>query len=535
MGMRNVSEGNFLPALSMKDMSQDEIKYLEDTQGDTRSDLRKRLDAANAPKEDPRPFKTFREGVLKAAAESPTITPSGEVIRRKTPEYLPDSETNSESAADLKKTFGTFFGRPVEEDEPEVPAKDQMDQLEQEKQKELNKGSDVAVKGDPTAPRPDKEKIAEIEKKQKQILPDLGVELMGEKSRRGFEEDWEKNNHFPDTALRFFLNVLSGVPIGTAYMDASDFYDNRQATDRRHAYREELLEDGYSPESIEQWVTSGNNDDLVDRDKRMMDRRKAELGLSQSEATLESTLLGNQQKQNDLDSYDPDYENKMKDLELQHKLAQIGASKASAQASLAAVRKSMQPKIPYSKMTESQNTAYNAMQNMIAGNSAFNHTFEGGRTMDGNTYPGATFLGEVTSRLMDNSGVNGWSEAAIRSLPGDTMKALRLERDFLAGIMRKESGAAVSASEWQTRGSTFFPRRGDTSQDIARKSLLRELAIMNMQSQTGYSKWDGERLGELQGITGNVVGYNPSTQKYIFSDGSAATLEQIQSVARLSK
>ncbi|AUG88494.1 hypothetical protein PQC39_gp130 [Vibrio phage Vp_R1] len=534
MGMRNVSDGNFTPALSLGNMSQDEVKYIEDIQGDSRSDLRKRLDAQNAPKKDPAPFRTSREGVLKALNESPTITPTGEVIRRKTPTYLPDSETNDESAADLKATFSNFFGRPVEEDTTE-PAKEQMEQLEQAKQEELKKGSDVAVQGDPTAPRPDKEKIAEIEKAQKQILPDLGVELMGEQSRRGFEENWEQNNHFPETALRFFLNVLSGVPIGAAYMDASDFYDNRQATDRRHAYREELLEDGYSPESIEKWITTGNQDDLFDRDKRMMDRRKDELGLSQSEATLEGTLLGNQQKQNELDAYDPDYENKMKDLELEHKLAQIGASKASAQASLAAVRKAMQPNIPYSKMTESQNTAYNAMQNMIAGNSAFNNTFEGGRVMDGKTYPGATFLGEVTSRLMDNSGVNGWSEAAIRSLPGETMKALRLERDFLAGIMRKESGAAVSASEWQTRGSTFFPRRDDTPQDIARKSLLRELAIMNMQSQTGYSKWDGEKLGELQGITGNVVGYNPSTQKYIFSDGSAATLEQIQSVARLSK
>jgi hypothetical protein len=70
-------------------------------------------------------------------------------------------------------------------------------------------------------------------------------------------------------------------------------------------------------------------------------------------------------------------------------------------------------------------------------------------------------------------------------------------------IMRRESGAAISAGEWATANDRWFPTPGDPPELIAskRENLARELEQLKMQSGGAWPKQQqGEQQGEQQGV-----------------------------------
>jgi hypothetical protein len=56
---------------------------------------------------------------------------------------------------------------------------------------------------------------------------------------------------------------------------------------------------------------------------------------------------------------------------------------------------------------------------------------------------------------------------------------------FLVGILRKESGAAVSASEWERYGKMYFPQPGNDAETIELKRQFRQAAIDGMIREAG--------------------------------------------------
>jgi len=64
-------------------------------------------------------------------------------------------------------------------------------------------------------------------------------------------------------------------------------------------------------------------------------------------------------------------------------------------------------------------------------------------------------------------------------------QAMNAEKQFVAAILRKESGAAISNEEYATTGSQFFPRPGDTPAQLEQKRSNRELAIKGLNFQAG--------------------------------------------------
>lgn len=501
MGMRNGVLGNFHPAFAgTNDLTQKEVKYIEDLQGDTRSDLRKRIDAANAPEVDETPLKTQREGVLSALNDSPIVTPTSDrMVAPVGTQMGIRGETNTETAADLRNTFGEFFGgRTYEGEDAMYPYKDRMQELEEEKRTELEKGSNPVIQNDPTADRPDEKKVKEIQEAQIEVLPELQLEEMG-KAHRGFADDWEKNNHFPETALRFFLNVLDGVPLSQAYFDASNFYDNRVATDKRHAYREELLADGYSPESIDKWVTTGMQDDLVDISQRDLERQKAQIGLEQAQETLRGSHLSNTQAQRELDAYDPGYEAKIKDLELQGKITGLDVQKATLDNIRSQIAARTQEK--QKKLTEAQQKAKFGYNRAKAGQEIWYGNY-GELGMD---YPLASFLGNRQLNLKDGDSI---PKAILDITSPELAKAQAEEMGFLSGILRPESGAAIGMKEWDTYGRFFFPRRGDKPQDVARKAVFRDLTTESLNVAAINDQQAEQMVGILTNALSGVQDYN---------------------------
>ena len=82
-------------------------------------------------------------------------------------------------------------------------------------------------------------------------------------------------------------------------------------------------------------------------------------------------------------------------------------------------------------------------------------------------------------------------------------------RDFVSAVLRKESGAAISASEYANEEKKYFPQLGDSEQVIKQKQNSRLKAIEGLKSQAGPS--GVRQINRIVGSAeqgGNVVDFN---------------------------
>ena len=75
--------------------------------------------------------------------------------------------------------------------------------------------------------------------------------------------------------------------------------------------------------------------------------------------------------------------------------------------------------------------------------------------------------------------------------------------NFITAILRKESGAAIGASEFATAEKNYFPKPGDDAATIAQKQAARKTAIKAMEVQAGPGAKQMGGAGVLPGATAN--------------------------------
>jgi hypothetical protein len=80
------------------------------------------------------------------------------------------------------------------------------------------------------------------------------------------------------------------------------------------------------------------------------------------------------------------------------------------------------------------------------------------------------------------------------------------KRDFVNAVLRRESGAAISASEFDNAEKQYFPQIGDSKEVISQKSNNRALAIRGMQAEVPKSQ--RSIFNEIQG--GNTAPSSPT-------------------------
>ena len=73
-------------------------------------------------------------------------------------------------------------------------------------------------------------------------------------------------------------------------------------------------------------------------------------------------------------------------------------------------------------------------------------------------------------------------------------------RNFITAVLRKESGASISPSEFANEEKKYFPQIGDTDQAIAQKQAARNLAIKAMGIQAGPGARNISPQGDPLGI-----------------------------------
>lgn len=75
--------------------------------------------------------------------------------------------------------------------------------------------------------------------------------------------------------------------------------------------------------------------------------------------------------------------------------------------------------------------------------------------------------------------------------------------NFITAILRKESGAAIGASEFATAEKNYFPKPGDDAATIAQKQAARKTAIKAMEIQAGPGAKQMGGAGVVPGATAN--------------------------------
>ena len=65
--------------------------------------------------------------------------------------------------------------------------------------------------------------------------------------------------------------------------------------------------------------------------------------------------------------------------------------------------------------------------------------------------------------------------------------AMNAEKNFIAAMLRKDSGAAISQGEYKEAGDQLFPRPGDTVAQLEQKAKNRDVVLASMDVQAGQS------------------------------------------------
>lgn len=85
--------------------------------------------------------------------------------------------------------------------------------------------------------------------------------------------------------------------------------------------------------------------------------------------------------------------------------------------------------------------------------------------------------------------VGGALEAgASAALSADAQRAEQAQRTFINAVLRQESGAAISESEFDNARRQYFPQPGDGKDVIAQKAKARRLAVEGLRDNAGNAR-----------------------------------------------
>lgn len=83
------------------------------------------------------------------------------------------------------------------------------------------------------------------------------------------------------------------------------------------------------------------------------------------------------------------------------------------------------------------------------------------------------------SNLLANNRVTNYAASP------EAQAAYEAKLNFMTASLRKESGAAISKSEFDNEDKKYFPQPGDSKQVITQKRQMREIALQTMAAQAG--------------------------------------------------
>ncbi|MGL5581470.1 MAG: hypothetical protein ACRDCE_10975, partial [Cetobacterium sp.] len=136
---------------------------------------------------------------------------------------------------------------------------------------------------------------------------EVEAKAMGEQAKQVmFDQnkipEWHKSRAFSGGLLSLGLNLLSGNDLATSFAAAGEYFDKGFSKEKREAWANDLVEQGYDAQDIQRWIETGDNKDLTDpmeKKMKMMQYQTAEQNLAnlQYESTPEMREYKRQMEQ----------------------------------------------------------------------------------------------------------------------------------------------------------------------------------------------------------------------------------------------
>lgn len=330
----------------------------------------------------------------------------------------------------------------------------------------------------------------------------------------GEQKDWYQDNALGNALLSFGVSMMGGGNIADSLANFTQTYSAGKQVEDRFNMAESLASKGYTNESIMEWIQTNDASALIKpKAQETYSTGKDQYGTYQmndltgkkdyftpaqgkttwKEATRDvggQTLYGQENSLGEFKPYNKDFQGS----------GAGGGSKGG--------------KGP----TESQLKATFGYNRAQAANNMWNDRHYGSTE----EYPLATITGNVYVGLGDESG----TKLAIGTASPKYQQAAGEERTYLAGILRPESGAAVSNSEWTNYGHIFFPRRGDDERKLSQKAWLRDMTALSLAESGVTFTEENEKevasqiINAMISQAGDVVEYNPNEGVVKLSDGT---------------
>jgi len=130
-------------------------------------------------------------------------------------------------------------------------------------------------------------------------------------------------------------------------------------------------------------------------------------------------------------------------------------------------------------------------------------------------------MGNNLTMTGGQQGVRGIADNLVRGLPwglgegaagnsivsGERQQAEQAGREFLSAVLRKDTGAAITAQEFDIYGATYLPRPGDSEGTLQQKARARQIALDAIATGLGPDR------AVLARPVGSALGDNPSPRQ----------------------
>ncbi|CAB4146647.1 hypothetical protein UFOVP503_47 [uncultured Caudovirales phage] len=141
-------------------------------------------------------------------------------------------------------------------------------------------------------------------------------------------------------------------------------------------------------------------------------------------------------------------------------------------------------------LTESQGNATMFGMRMVEADNALRALEDAGVTDTGKVRTGVSgtaaalpLVGAALAKGVDN--IFDVLPEFMAGLSPEQKRTLQARVNFITAVLRKESGASISPSEFETAEKIYFPKTGDSAAEIAQKQKTRKTVIEGMKVQAG--------------------------------------------------
>ncbi|WKV17074.1 hypothetical protein [Salmonella phage PKM.Hi.22.6] len=318
-----------------------------------------------------------------------------------------------------------------------------------------------------------------------QQAQNMQLDQLGKKTAFNMDDmpEWYESNSFNYGLISFGLNLLSGNDLATSFGAAGEAFSSMYGQERRQMWAQDLISQGYSPTEVEEYVRTGKSDVLTDPMEKQAKQIQMATGLANLEAIQYENSDEERQYKKDQDKFERDI-----------KIQQLNDSRA-ARAESAALRREQMAINQEERELRRQERAEKAAakgqeykESLAKAENWYTRARQGYKNYEDTvkSYGGVnniysdSALGKITQAALTDAVFSGNSvkEAVSKGVDEKFVTTVNREREFLAPLLRKDSGAAISQSEWKTTGEIYFPRPGDTQQTIDQKAQSRVVAML---------------------------------------------------------